>query len=144
MSNENDLETDPEMQLLSLLYLAVLYLGGTDEHNPFLADPFPKRPNSPDWHTHETFTHLHSYLKPDRQILNSLEAAGWIEQPQKSKKHQHHVLVTKRGMQQARELLQCLPLPGIQAALEARAYHQDCIQHQNKIDLQAAQARHNR
>ena len=134
-----------EDQLLQLLYLMVLYLRGGDAHNPCLADPYPDRPNSRSWHTTETFTHLESYLKPDWDTLNALEAAGWIEQPQKFKKwhQQNYVCITKTGMQKARELLQSLPLEGVDAALNARARHQDYIVYKNRIDLLKEQEEEN-
>ena len=141
MKDSHPPHLDPEDQFLQLLYLMVLYLRGGEAHSPYLADPYPDRPNSRSWHTTETFTHLESYLKPDWDTLNALEAAGWIEQPQKFKKwhQQNYVCVTKTGMQTARELLQSLPLEGVEAALNARSRHQDYIAHKNRIDLRKEQ-----
>jgi hypothetical protein len=69
--------------------------------------------------------------------LNALEAAGWIEQPQKFKKwhQQNYICVTKAGMQTARKILKSLPLEGVEAALNNRSRHQDYIAYKNRIDL---------
>lgn len=48
-----------EAKLLQSLYLTLLYISGGDEHNPYLANPFPERPNSRGSQSKETFVDLH-------------------------------------------------------------------------------------
>jgi hypothetical protein len=114
------------------LYLMMLDLAGKDEHNEFLANPVPQSPQRKGWQSKETFVGMSSYLKPDLEILNALEERGWIEQPQKYKKwrEQTYIQVSKEGMQRARELLlKIINLDGVEAALVARAYHDEYISH---------------
>jgi hypothetical protein len=141
MQQEDITETNLEFELIKALYISLLYLLGGEEHNPYLADPYPERPNSHRWHSKETFTHLSSYIKPSWELLNALEDEEWIEQPQKFKKwhQQNYVVVTKEGMRKAIDILDSLPLQGIAEALDCRNHHHDYLQHKNKIELMAEQ-----
>jgi hypothetical protein len=74
----------------------LLYISGGDEYNPYLANPYPERPNSRSWHSKETFVNLHSWIGLDFDILNRLEEGGFLEQPQRT-----HSIVGRVGFNQS-------------------------------------------
>jgi Domain of unknown function (DUF6429) len=131
-----DKASNSEEELLKSLYLMLLYVSGGDEHNPFLANPYPERPNSRVWHSKETFVNLHCWIGLDFGILNSLEEAGFLEQPQKGRRKQRtYVQLNKKGMKHAREILEKINLSGAKEALMARSHHEEYINHKSRIDL---------
>lgn len=114
----------------------LLYLNGGDEHNEYLANPAPEEPNSRRWQSKETFVDLHCWIGLDFGILDQLEEAGLLEQPQKgSRKQRTYIKLNKRGMKHAREILREINLDGAEEALVARNYHEEYIHHKTRIDL---------
>ncbi|AFY62776.1 DUF6429 family protein [Synechococcus sp. PCC 6312] len=125
-----------EERLLQSLYLILLYISGGDEHNEYLATPYPESPNSSNWHSKETFVHLNSWIGLDFEILDQLEEEGFLEQPQKGgRKPRSYIQLNKNGMKRAREILKEINLTGAEEALLAREHHEDYINHKTHIDL---------
>jgi hypothetical protein len=125
-----------EEKLLQSLYLMLLYISGGDEYNPYLANPYPERPNSRSWHSKETFVDLHSWIGLDFDILNRLEEGGFLEQPQRGgRKQRTYIQLNKKGMKRAREILREINLSGAKEALTARSHHEEYLNHKTRIDL---------
>jgi len=134
--------SNTEEELLKSLYLMLLYISGIDDHNRGLAEHNPKipnnrkRPNTKSWHSKENFVSLECWIGLDFHILDRLEEAGFLEQPQKgSRKQRTYIQLNKKGMKRAREILSEINLNGVHEALTTRSYHEEYINHKNRIDL---------
>jgi hypothetical protein len=139
MSLEQKSESEEE-KLLRSFHLMLLYISGADEHSPYLANPFPKRPKSRGWQSKETFVDLHCWTRLNFEVLDQLEDLGLLEQPQKGKgKQRSYVSLNKRGMRHARNLLKNITVEGTKEALAAKSRHEEYINYETPIDLAEAE-----
>lgn len=133
MSNNDD----NDLTLIEALYLLVLYLSGGDTHNEYLANPTLRSSSRSKLESKETFLNIQSWIGLEYGVLDQLEEKDLLSQPQKGgRKRRTYIEMNKRGMQKARMLLQYLNIEGAKEALEARNYHEEYINHKNKIELE--------
>lgn len=134
-----------ELKFMQSLYLILVYLHGRENHNEYLANPYPARINSPAWKSKETFVNLRCpvWIGLDFDILDQLEEAGFLKQPQKGTKEKRtYVELNKNGMKYAREILKEINLDGVKKeVLEAKSPYEEYANYITRIDLMAEESK---
>jgi len=111
-------------QVLKPLYLMLIYLSGWDEYNPYLGSR-PKKCGI------ENFIGVGFYSGFDYNIIYHLEKEGLIELSTNRKT----LILLKKGMQVARDMLKKINIDGVERLLEQRNYHEDYINYKSELDL---------
>jgi len=111
-------------QVLKPLYLMLIYLSGWDEYNPYLGSR-PKKCGI------ENFIGVGFYSGFDYNIIDHLEKEGLIELSTTRKT----LILSKKGMQVARDVLKTINIDGVERLLEQRNYHEDYINYKSQLDL---------
>lgn len=110
-------------QVLKPLYLMLIYLSGRDEYNPYLG-------NSPKKRCIENFIGICFYNGFDYNIIEHLEKEGLIERSTTGKS----LILFKKGMQVARDMLKTINIDGVERLLEQRNYHEDYINYKSQSE----------
>ena len=111
-------------QVLKPLYLMIIYLSGWDDYNPYLGDSKNKC-------CKENFTGIRFWKGFDFEIIKRLEAEGLLENSTYKKKT---LIMTKKGMKLAREILQNINLDGVEVLLKKREYHEEYINYRPIVE----------
>lgn len=119
-------EAKAKERLLKNLYLILIYLSGEDEHNLYLQGYGYKHKMSK-----ENFLGLSFWQELDLNIISELKLDRFLEMS-KTKKA---LLMNKKGMKQARELLKSLDFDGVETILKRREYHEEYINYQDPENL---------
>jgi len=111
-------------QVLKPLYLMIIYLSGRDEYNPYLG-------NSPKKRCIENFIGIGFYNGFDYNIIEHLEKEELIEHSST----RNSLILFKKGMQVARDMLKTINIDGVERLLEQKNYHEDYINYKSEDEM---------
>ncbi|MEH2124207.1 DUF6429 family protein [Nostoc sp.] len=109
------------------LYLMIIYLSSGDQHNSYL--------NNNRENYKENFTGVSCWNGFDFAIINALVAEGLLELSTTKKS----MVMNKKGMKAAREVLQKINIDGVDRLLEQREYHEEYINYKSQLDIMEEQ-----
>ncbi|MEQ8976030.1 MAG: hypothetical protein RIE73_37325 [Coleofasciculus sp. C1-SOL-03] len=110
-------------QVLKPLYLMLIYLSGGDEHYDYLKSRPKKRGI-------ENFIGVSFYNGFDYDIIAQLEKEGLLERSTTG----DSLILFKKGMQVARDMLKTINIDGVERLLEQRNYHEDYINYKSQSE----------
>lgn len=108
ISKEESRDFMEKYQILKPLYLMTIYISGWDEYNPYFGD-------STNRYCKESFLGIRFWKGFDFEIIQRLEAEGLLENSTNKNKT---LIMTKKGMKLAREILQNINLDGVEVLLK--------------------------
>ena len=116
-------------QVLKPLYLMLIYLSGKDEPNPYLENYQEKT-------CRENFIGVRFGVRFSKKnifgdkIIAQLEKEKLIERSST----RNSLILSKKGMQVARDILKTINMDGVERLLEQRNYHEDYINYKNQLE----------
>ncbi|MEH1858766.1 MAG: hypothetical protein V7L21_12320 [Nostoc sp.] len=109
------------------LYLMIIYLSSVDQHNRYLNNSREK--------SQENFTGISCWNRFDFDIVNALIAEALLEFSSNKKS----LIMNKKGMKAAREILQRINIDRVERLLEQREYHEEYINYTSQLDIMQEQ-----
>lgn len=108
-----------EIIALKPLYLMLIYLSGSDKYDLYIGN-YKEKP------CRENFIGINSWNGFDYQIINYLQSEGLLE----VSTTRQSLMMTKKGMRAARDILQKINIEELKTLLNERVYHEDYINYQ--------------
>ncbi|MEH2255852.1 hypothetical protein [Nostoc sp.] len=109
--------------LMKDLYLMIIYLSSGDQHNCYINN---NRENSK-----ENFTGVRCWNGFNFDIINALIAEALLE----LSSTKNILIMNKKGIKAAREILQMINIDGVERLLEQREYHEEYINYTSHLDI---------
>ncbi|WP_446371012.1 hypothetical protein [Coleofasciculus sp. G3-WIS-01] len=116
-------------QVLKPLYLMLIYLSGRDEYNPYLEN-YQEKPCRENFIGVRFGVIFYKSKRFDYDIIDQLEKEGLLERSSTGKS----VILLKKGMQVARDMLKTINMDGVERLLEQRNYHEDYINYKSQSE----------
>ncbi|MEQ9670497.1 hypothetical protein [Coleofasciculus sp. G2-EDA-02] len=107
----------------------LIYLSGRDEYNPYLEN-YQEKPCRENFIGVRFGVIFYKSKRFDYDIIAQLEKEGLLERSRTRKT----LILLKKGMQVARDMLKTINIDGVERLLEQRNYHEDYINYKSQSE----------